>query len=105
LIRGWIFRQFAAAARPDLEVQPELTGTPLAGRRGERERGAATVSAHAGLSAFANLDACRRQLDQSLEHFGRRTSTSLDVPELFPDFVCFPIISSVEKLDSAQEPK
>jgi hypothetical protein len=62
------------------------------------------MSAHAVLSPLANLDTRRGELDQPFEHLRRRTSTSFDVPKLFPHFVRFPIISSVEELDTTQEP-
>jgi hypothetical protein len=99
-----VFREFAGATGQKFKVQSELTEPALPGRGGERLGGPAAVSSYAALSPLANLDARRGELDQSLEQLGGPTSPSLDVPELFPDFVCFPIISSVEELDSVQEP-
>ena len=97
------FSASSSGRRPRVQVQPELSRTPLLGRRSERARGAAAVSADAVLSPLANLDPGRGELDQRLEHVGRWASASFGVPELFPDLVCFPIISSVEKLDATQE--
>jgi hypothetical protein len=81
---------------PEVEVQAGLRGSPLVSGRGETFGGATGVGAYAMLLTFADLHPGGGQLDQALEQVGGGSSTALRMPEPFPDFVRFPIITGVE---------
>ena len=104
LIAGRIFRQQPAAPSPDIQVQPELMAAPLLRCQGKRHRSAAAVRAYTALASLAHFHACRGELDESFQHLSRRASSAFDMPEIFPDFVRFPIIACVEELDTTPEP-
>jgi hypothetical protein len=102
-IARWILGDGAGMLDPSVEIQAKLRRTALPHRPGEALGGATGVGPHSAFPAFADLDSGRRQLDQSFERIGHRAPAPLRVPEPFPDFVSFPVVSGVEKRHASEK--
>jgi hypothetical protein len=82
-----VLRDLAGTFDPLVKIQPQLMAPGILSCRGKQLGRAAGVGAHSMVLAFTDLHPGRGQLDQCLEHVGRRTAAAISVPEPFPDLV------------------
>ena len=107
--RAWIGRGIlgdgTGSLDPLVEIQAKLVDSSGIARRCKAFRGTSGVDSYAMLLTLADLDARGGQLDQAFEQVGGRSPTAFRVPEGFPGFVSFPVVSGVEQVDSVEEPR
>lgn len=84
------------------EVETELVPSSLDLSRPEECGRASSVSRDAPWLPFSDLDPRGSELDQAAKDVRRRPFPAMRMPERFPRFVGFPIITGVEQGDSAK---
>jgi hypothetical protein len=85
--------KFQSAKRVDISFRRNVSKHLSSGSR---------VTSNTVNAAFANFDASRCQLNQSLKKATDSCVCAGDSPELFPLFMSFPIEAKIEKVESEQ---